>query len=181
MLQSRTKWYVVTVVLLGAALLVDRLFFSASGSPATAQADIATGTETDLIAAQSPLPAALKLEVERFPVFSNVFDERESHRDPFQLTQTARKSLFQITPQDIEQGPVASAAKPMTSAEFAQAHHLSAVMEVDGNWSAIVDGVVIGPGHRIGGCQVTDIDARSVTVLCETTSLQLVLRKPLAE
>ena len=179
MINRRTKWYLAAVTVLGVMLVIDRAFLAPTGGPAEASAATSGGETATADGPKTQLADALRLVVPPFPKLADLVEPVLGQRDPFALSPLARRQLT-TTPAG-ETNPDAEAAEPLpiTSEQFSQQHQLSAVLQVQGEWRAIIDDVLVGRGQRIDDCVITQIEPRSVTARCGSDRVSLVLKMPL--
>lgn len=174
MRNRKQLWYGLALGVLGVALVADRVFFASTGQPESAEATV--NDYADPVDAEGHPIELLAVEVAPFPDVAA--EDARAVRDPFTMTPLVHRML--VAEVDESQPQLTASSIPAITAEqFAANHQLSAVMQVDGQWRAIINGVLTAPGQRIDDCLIIGINERSVEVQCGQKRFRLIIQEPL--
>lgn len=168
------KWYALILAILGVALIVDRLFFATGEQPQSAEAALEDFAKP--VDAQSKPIELLTVVVTPFPDVSS--ENLSAVRDPFTMSPLVQNKLMAELEESDAQVTESSKAA-LTAEQFEVNHQLSAVIKVDGQWRAVINGVLMAPGQRIDGCVIIGINERSVEAQCGRKKIRLIIQEPL--
>ena len=164
-MSSKRKRIYLSVLGVGLCVVVYDVVTRDSGPAEAMASSAADASQTETSKSDAPKQGIAALSIQPFPQFAESTDLSLVHRDIFAPSEEVIRRLS---------GPEAESDDGRKSEDnagpppvpFNVEHTLSAIIELQGTRSAVVDGVIFRKGQRLADCAVVEIAQRSVRFEC---------------
>ncbi|GJM24938.1 MAG: hypothetical protein DHS20C16_13530 [Phycisphaerae bacterium] len=173
---AKRKTIYLSVLGVGLCVVVYDVATGDDGPAKAAASDSTARSDADASADSETVQGIAALSIQHFPREIDGPEWETVARDIFAPTEKAMRELSD-PPVDSTEGEQKTGAPP--AVPFSQQHTLSAILELQGSRSAVVDGVILRKGQGISECVVSKIAERSVRFECPEGLEELWLVDPL--